>query len=356
MKTALPVKFATRGAYESTRDTAQPRVTQHRHTRCLAARFFGSRCDGFGTLHSIRVSRANFPAGRVGIASLATFVVCGIMFCTVVGAAVAATESSMGERYGIIDDRGAFLPKVEVLKDSGSVLVTKLDPAERFGSIEIRFVGDAVDPSFSPRNLCLQWEKPNGPGKLWPVAEQKTYDPRSKTYHGSWETSPSFRILDQSRGNVFRNHTWDRFLEISLDGKPLHGEKPVNLPAAHPMPTAFLSVEREAIPPQEPVQPEVLDRAPVRSQLIPDDSLTDQDRRYRDLVRRVEDLEVSLAAANARASWGMVLFPLIACIGVFGTAWLYFFSSQRRKREEAFPAIRYGEIKFRPELRVRNSG
>ena len=124
-----------------------------------------------------------------------------LALCLVTSAMFLALCSAATNREhiaGIVKENGEFAPKAKIAKHESFITFTKVNPQEKLGTIEIRFIAGKVVKDFSMRDMFIQWEKHYGPGRLWRLESQKSFDPRHKTYRATWNSSPSFRILDKS--------------------------------------------------------------------------------------------------------------------------------------------------------------
>ncbi len=259
---------------------------------------------------------------------------------------------------GFADVTGRFVPKARVSKDHSRIVISKLQPDEKLGSIEIRFLARKVEPKFSAAGIFLQWQKSDGPGKLWPLEGQKSFDKTTGIYRGTWNSSASFSIVDKSGLGIFEKHPWHRLVELRINGKSLHPKKAREY--RHPVVTSppavamKVAADREVGTAPQAAAPRVISRAPAGT----DQTLSTDDYRekYHQLLERTEELERSLDSLRKRSYLGSALFALLggvlAGVGLFLTLFL----PRRRVRNGASAPTVFGKLRLHPAYKAQRAG
>lgn len=241
-----------------------------------------------------------------------------LALCLVISAmsvSLCSAEANPEHVVGIVNEDGVFAPKARIAKHESFITFTKVNPQEKLGTIEIRFIAEKVVKGFSMREMFIQWENRYGPGRLWRLESQKSFDPRRKAYRSAWNTSPSFRILDKSRRRLFKKCDWDEVVSVTVNGKPLIVQEPVPKPPAvrilvEPTPDHLFGTERvkaQGISQGSPIIPEVHRRAPSHAASVVGDSRGDMGDRYAQLARRMVALEDSIETLR---NW-LIFIPIV---------------------------------------------
>jgi len=144
-----------------------------------------------------------------------------VLLVAVLGISTGAWGSE-GELLGTVTESGRFLPKARILKEGSSVIVTKVDPGDKFDSLRIRFIFPGASRPDAMKDLFIQWEKqPEQWGKLWHIDTHSGYRRDEKLLTASWNSALSFVILDRSRDRRLHAVPWDHTVRMWLDGQPL---------------------------------------------------------------------------------------------------------------------------------------
>jgi hypothetical protein len=117
---------------------------------------------------------------------------------------------------------GVFVSVCRVAKNSSTITITKINPGDRFASVELQFVFAMADEAKAMKGIFIQWEKgPGVIGNLKSVPNHKSFDKSRKVLRTTWKRSNSFRIVDKSASEEFREYPWYKILRISVNGRNL---------------------------------------------------------------------------------------------------------------------------------------
>jgi hypothetical protein len=289
-----------------------------------------------------------------------------ILVCCILGVAFAVFpgHGDAGDHLvGIVGDDGTFIGKARVFQNDSSITLTKIDPTEKLGTIEVRFVADGVDENFSTEHVFLQWEKAHGLGRQWPLEGQKSFDKRQKTYRGTWNESASVTILDRSGGSAFKQREWDNIVRVKINGRRLVRHPPAvtsdesEAPSRDPdLGRHVASKAAERSPSASLAVPQVRPRSPSRPSSEAYGSWDHSDQKYEQLLKRIGALENSVASMRTWLLWGPVtVLALAALCGVI--VWCFPAVRQAlRQGPGPRPCTRADSLKLRPEFRFRNAG
>lgn len=264
--------------------------------------------------------------------------------------------ASSPETAGIMGENGGFQPKVVVSQDESSVTVRKLNPKDRFTALEVRFVFPGVESPSATRGLHIQWEKkPHVMGKQWPLEDQRTFQNESKTYHSAWTDSPSFTIADKSGEETFRRYSWDRIVQIKLNGKLLQPTKQIA-----PTETPFAAVsdgrpdDWDTVPSASPQE----DQPAASSHVTESDASPgpkDLEGKYQELLTRTANLENSVASLRHGREWGsilaLVVLGLTAGVAVGG----FFLAPLLGGKTPAIRTLQYDKLRIHSGCKVPNA-
>jgi hypothetical protein len=152
-----------------------------------------------------------------------------LAFSALVACAVmlAMASDAWTETFGVMSESGEFQPKVSVDIGSKEIVITKLDPQEKFRSIAIQV---------SPRNsallhnaglLKLEWTDAQGhSGKPVPFTGP-LYDPKTRTYADSMAKSVTLKIINTSVKKLFQGKPLSDLFQIKIDGQPIVSQESV---------------------------------------------------------------------------------------------------------------------------------
>jgi hypothetical protein len=130
-------------------------------------------------------------------------------------------DFSFATLYGIKDPKGAFVPKVSVEVGEKEILITKVDPREKFKSFAL--VLNRKSPALI-RNITsvnVEWiASDNRPTKPVPFAGP-TYDPNKLKFEESVTRSIGMKLIDKSARNLFAGKQFSDLFSMFLDQQPL---------------------------------------------------------------------------------------------------------------------------------------
>ncbi|MGA8831376.1 MAG: hypothetical protein WB554_07210 [Desulfomonilaceae bacterium] len=130
-------------------------------------------------------------------------------------------DFSFATLYGIKDPKGAFVPKVSVEVGKKEILITKVDPREKFKSFAL--VLNRKSPALI-RNISsvnVEWiASDNRPTKPVPFAGP-TYDPNKLKFEESVTRSIGMKLVDKSARNLFAGKQFSDLFSMYLDQQPL---------------------------------------------------------------------------------------------------------------------------------------
>lgn len=284
-------------------------------------------------------------------AVLSPLIVCLSLMTLTAGPARAGTD------IGVTDDEGRFVPKARVVKEHSRIVVSKLRAEEKLGNLEIRFIAGKVEPRFSTGGIFLQWQKSDGPGRLWPLESQKSFDKATGIYRSTWNTSSSFTIMDKSGRGVFEKHPLHRLVEFRVNGKSLLPRKATpsrRAAVTSSPPTMKVESEPDPAPTVPSVVPRVVTRAPEGfNQADPADYYK---RKYDLLLKRTRDLERSLDSVRKRSYLQIALFALTGGVVAGAGLFMTFFLPRRRARIGTPAQIGFGKLRLRPAYKTQRAG
>ncbi|MCA1960853.1 MAG: hypothetical protein LDL33_08650 [Desulfomonile sp.] len=290
---------------------------------------------------------------------------------------------SEGELLGTISESGRFQPKVRILKEGSSVIVTKVDPADKFEMLRIRFIFPGASRPDAMKDLFIQWEKqPEQWGKLWHIDTHRGFQRDEKLFTASWNTALSFVILDRSRDRRLHAVPWDHMIRMWLDGQPLTRapiqELPVAAPArmdhfdndgnavtrthgtpvttnVSPQPPPAHSIDRTA---QQALEQKYQDLTGRMSRLEHSVSTTVDkglEKKYYDIRDRVSRLEHSVSMAQKWFFWGPLL-SLVLSIVFSSVALFWAFARLTRSAGPGVSSAPYdARMRVHPDHRFRRT-
>ncbi|GEM_PF-1933642 len=145
-----------------------------------------------------------------------------IVFLTVFSLLTLSAWASTGEVIGYPDSSDAFVSVCRVAKKNSLITVTKINPGDKFKSVELQFVFPGADEPKAMKGIFIQWEK--GPGVIGnprSVPTHRSFDKNRTVLRTPWKRSNSFRIVDKSASQWFRELPWEQILRISVNGRTL---------------------------------------------------------------------------------------------------------------------------------------
>ena len=126
------------------------------------------------------------------------------------------------EVIGFKDSRGGFVSVCRVAKNNSVITMTKINPGDRFNSVELQFVFPWADEAKAMKGISIQWEKgPGVIGNLKSVPNHRSFDKSRRVLRTTWKRSNSFRIVDKSASETFRESPWEKILRIAVNGRIL---------------------------------------------------------------------------------------------------------------------------------------
>jgi hypothetical protein len=134
---------------------------------------------------------------------------------------LAYPATGWSETYGIKDASGKFVPKVTVTVEDKEVVIKKVNPDDKFKTIEVRLNAKNQTLIRNVPLLHVQWIQPGDkPNKAMPLSGGK-YDATEKVFKDSMGKSIALKILDQTTRNLFKGKDPADLFTISVDNKPL---------------------------------------------------------------------------------------------------------------------------------------
>lgn len=222
------------------------------------------------------------------------------LVATVVLALITSTSvwGSGGETLGTLDDTGRFLPKVRILKEGSSIIVSKVDPGERFDSVRIRFIFTGSARANAMRDLFIQWEKqPEQWGKLWRIDGHRGFRREDRLFTAPWNSALSFVVLDRSPDRRLQGVAWDRAIQMWLDGQPLRRPPASKQVASAPARLTHFDDDGNAVRPAQGVAMATGAPPPPVAPTIDKTAQQALERKYQDLTDRLNRVERSVDTA-----------------------------------------------------------
>jgi len=306
----------------------------------------------------------------------------GTIVLALVLTASTSAEGSEGEPLGTLDETGRFLPKVRILKEDSSIVVTKVDPGEKFSTVRIRFIFPGAARPEAMKDIFIQWEKqPEQWGKLWRIDGHRGFHREERVLAASWNSALSFVILDRSRARRLHAVPWDRTIRVWLDGQPLtrppEREPAVATPArldhvddtngavrpaqgapvatsAPQQPPVAQSIDRTAQQALERKYQDLTERMHRIEQSV--DTTVDKglEKKYYDVRDRVARLEQSVSTAQKWFFWG----PLLSLgLSIVFSSVALFWAFVRLTRGPGMPPAHYdASVRSQSDHRIRRAG
>lgn len=301
---------------------------------------------------------------NAGPLEIAPPVACRRLFFSLITVLVIGASAYAGDRVGFLSERGRFVPKAEITRKGPAIIVRKLNPADKFASLRVRFIYPGVEKPGAMRGLSIQWEKqPHRMGRRWPLNVHRRFNPAERTLETSWSKSLAFVLRDSSDKPVFRGLPWERVIEIQLDGKPLKKQPPepepkIAAPAERgsSQATASPAVARPARP-DPPPAPRVQPEKPVENTLK--EIRVNQETLKRDLdalSQRVSDVEHAVAVAQRWFYWGPLLALTLSILFSSVALFLTFSRLSRGRRPPTLTSPRYDKVRLNTQNRFRRLG
>ena len=75
---------------------------------------------------------------------------------------VMGASALAAERVGFLDDRGTFVEKAEISTKGSTIEVRKINPKERFPSLNLKFIFPGARKPLAMKGVFIQWEKKPG--------------------------------------------------------------------------------------------------------------------------------------------------------------------------------------------------
>ena len=274
---------------------------------------------------------------------------------------------------GFLDDRGTFVEKAEVSAKGPTIVVRKVNPKEKFSSLSLRFTFPGARKPGAMRGVFIQWEKrPRRMGRRWPLNAHRRFDLKSATLKTSWTESLAFMLLDKSGKRLFAGRSWDRNVEIRLEGRLLKTKPPV------PAPQAKMTAEADPVSPVNespatpvaPVAPAPAARpeaAPAQPPAEPESSLyhslnevlqrqEDLKKELNVLSHRVSEVEHAVVLAQRWFYWGPLLALTLSILFSSVALFLTFIRLSRTRNIHNMPSSRYGKAHLSSQDRFRRMG
>lgn len=137
------------------------------------------------------------------------------------------SADALSETFGVMSESGEFQPKVSIDIAAKEVVITKLDPQEKFRSIAIQV---------NPRNpalmhnaglLKVEWiDAQKHAGKPVPFHGPR-YDPSTRTFEDTMIKSVTLKIMNTSVKRLFEGKPLADLFQIKIDGQPIVSEESV---------------------------------------------------------------------------------------------------------------------------------
>ena len=147
-----------------------------------------------------------------------------LVVCAVI---LSMAADALSETFGVMSESGEFQPKVSIDIAAKEVVITKLDPQEKFRSIAIQI---------NPRNpalmhnaglLKLEWiDAQKHSGKPVPFTGP-LYDPRTRTFQDTMTKSVTLKIVNTSVKKLFEGKPLSDLFQIKIDDQPIVSEESV---------------------------------------------------------------------------------------------------------------------------------
>ncbi|MDA8407751.1 MAG: hypothetical protein M0T73_12970 [Deltaproteobacteria bacterium] len=123
--------------------------------------------------------------------------------------------------YGIKDSKGVFVPKVSVEMGKKEILITKVDPHEKFKSFALILNRKSPALIRNIGSVNIEWiASDNRPTKPVPFAGA-TYDPNKLKFEESVTRSIGMKLVDKSARNLFTGKQFSDLFSMFLDQQPL---------------------------------------------------------------------------------------------------------------------------------------
>jgi hypothetical protein len=128
---------------------------------------------------------------------------------------------SFATLYGIKDLKGTFVPKVSVEVGKKEILITKVDPREKFKSFSLILNRKSPALIRNIGSVNIEWiASDNRPTKPVPFAGP-TYDPNKLKFEESVTRSIGMKLVDKSARNLFAGKQFSDLFSMYLDQQPL---------------------------------------------------------------------------------------------------------------------------------------
>lgn len=145
----------------------------------------------------------------------------GLSLLTAVVIVLFLCGETRAETYGIMSDSGEFQPKVTIDISSKEILITKLDPQEKFRSISLQINRRNPALMHNAGLLKIEWmDAQRHAGRPVPFTGPR-YDPNTRTFEDSMVKSVSLKIINASARKLFEDKPLSELFEIKINGQPI---------------------------------------------------------------------------------------------------------------------------------------
>ncbi len=122
--------------------------------------------------------------------------------------------------YGVRDDQGNLVPKVNVEIKGKEILISKVSPDEEFRSISFAVNQSNLALKRNIGLLKIQWISTAGvPGREWIFTGSK-YNQVRKVFRDSMTKSRAAKIIDKTNKDLFAGKHMDDLFSIRIEGRP----------------------------------------------------------------------------------------------------------------------------------------
>lgn len=129
------------------------------------------------------------------------------------------------ETYGITSESGEFQPKITVEVAAKEVVITKLDPQEKFRSLSVQVNPRNSALMHNVSRLKIEWmDAQRHAGRRLPFTGPR-YDPKTLTFEDSMLKSVSLKIINTSARRLFEGKALADLFVIKISGSPIVSEE-----------------------------------------------------------------------------------------------------------------------------------